>query len=117
MKTLSNRNISALFALLLAGVILTSAKSESLANLPEFPGSEETHYVDDLDEYVDEYFDEYDEDIFEFETSDFVKVYDENDELVVSGERDQLSDHELKILRQADLLIDQLGTAYYQLNN
>lgn len=117
MKKVSKINISALFALLLAGVILTSAKSDSLAKLPESPiSSEETHYVDDLDEYVDEYFDEFEEEDI-FEASDFVKVYDENDELVVSGERDQLNEYELKILRQADLLIDQLGTAYYQLNN
>lgn len=115
MKTVSKRNISALFALLLAGTILTSAKSDSVASLSEVPSIEEAHYVEYVEEYVDEYLEEMDVD--EFETSEYIKVYDANNELLVSGERADLNEEQLQILRQADLLTEQSGTEYYQLNN
>ncbi len=115
MKKVSKRNISALFALLLAGTILTSAKSDSVASLSEVPAIEDAHYAEYVDEYVDDYFEAIE---FEaFESPEFVKIYDTNNELVVSGERSELDKDQLQVLRQADLLTEQLGTKYYQLNN
>lgn len=115
MKTVSKRNISALFALLLAGTILTSAKSDSVASLSEVPSIEDAHYSEYVEEYVEDYFEEI---AFEaFETSDYVKVFDANNELLISGERSELEEGQLQILRQADLLTEQSGTEYYQLNN
>ncbi|OEK01556.1 hypothetical protein BFP97_08485 [Roseivirga sp. 4D4] len=115
MKTVSKRNISALFALLLAGTILTSAKSDSVASLSEVPTIEEAHYLEYVDEYVEDYYEEMDDELFE--TSEYVKVYDANNELLVAGERSELDQDQLQILRQADLLTEQSGTEYYQLNN
>lgn len=115
MKTVSKRNISALFALLLAGAILTSAKTESVARLSEVPSIVDSHYTEYVEEYVEDYFEEIEIDVFE--TSEYVKVYDANNELLMSGERSELDEDQLQILRQADLLIEQSGTEYYQLNN
>jgi len=115
MKTVSKRNISALFALLLAGTILTSAKTDSVASLPEVPSIEDSHYTQYVDEYVQDYFEAIESDMFE--TSEYVKIYDANSELLVSGERSELDEDQLQLLRQADLLIEQSGTEYYQLNN
>jgi len=115
MKTVSKRNISALFALLLAGTILTSAKTDSVASLPEVPSIEDSHYTQYVDEYVQDYFEAIESDTFE--TSEYVKIYDTNSELLVSGERSELDEDQLQLLRQADLLIEQSGTEYYQLNN
>lgn len=115
MKKVSKRNISALFALLLAGTILTSAKSDSVASLSEVPTVEDAHYTEYVNEYVDEYLEEIESEAFE--TSEYVKVYDANNELLVSGERSELEEDQLQILRQADLLTEQSGTEYYQLNN
>lgn len=115
MKTVSKKNISALLALLLAGTIFTSAKSESIENLSESTASADAHYIEYVDEYVDDYFEEME--VEEMEVEELVKVYGENSELLVSGVRSELSVEELQILRQADLLIEQSGTEYYQLNN
>lgn len=116
MKKVSKKNISALIALILVGTILTSAKPNNIT-LEETPAvSADLSYVDDVEEYVDAYFEE----LFEEEMNideDYIKVFDSNDELLVEGNRESLNKEELQILRQADLLTEQSGTAYYQLNN
>ena len=115
MKNVSQRNISALLALLLAGTILTSAKTDSVASLSEVPSIEDANYTQYVDEYVQDYFEAIESDTFE--TSEYVKIYDVNSELLMSGERSEMDEDQLQLLRQADLLIEQSGTEYYQLNN
>ncbi|MFY0592527.1 hypothetical protein [Roseivirga sp.] len=115
MKNVSKKNISALFALLLAGTILTSAKSNTIANLPESDTLADDHYTEYVDEYIEEYFEEIEEEVFE--SQEYVKVYNERDELVVDGLRSELEEEQLQVLRQADLLTELSGTKYYQLNN
>lgn len=115
MKNLSKRNISALLALLLAGAILTSAKSNTITNVPESVTLADNHYTEYVDEYVEEYFEDIEEEVFE--SQEYVKVYNQNDELVVDGVRSELGEEQLQILRQADLLTELSGTEYYQLNN
>ncbi len=115
MRNVNQRNISALFALLLAGTILTSAKTDSVASLSEVPSIEDAHYTQYVDEYVQDYFEAIESDTFE--TLEYVKIYDANSELLMSGERSELDEDQLQLLRQADLLIEQSGTEYYQLNN
>ncbi|OEK05136.1 hypothetical protein [Roseivirga misakiensis] len=115
MKNVSKRNISALFALLLAGTILTSTKTNTVANLPEYDALADNHYTEYVDEFVDEYFDDIEEEVFE--SQEYVKVYDERDELIVDGLRSELGEEQLQVLRQADLLTELSGTKYYQLNN
>ena len=115
MKNISKRNISALFALLLAGTILTSAKSNTITYVPESVTLADTHYTEFVDEYVEEYFEDIEEEVFE--THEYVKVYNQRDELIVDGLRSELGEKQLRILRQADLLTELSGTEYYLLNN
>lgn len=115
MKNISKRNISALFALLIAGTILTSAKSNTITNVPESDALADAHYTEYVDEFVEEYFEEIEGEVFE--SQEYVKVYNERDELVVDGLRSELGEEQLQILRQADLLTELSGTEYYQLNN
>ena len=116
MKTFNRNNLSALLALTLGILVLTSAKStETIATTDLEPVVEDFSYMDDVEEYVDAYFDELiqEESLF----TDYVKVYNGNDELLLEGERSSFSDSEMKVLHQADLLTQERGTAYYQLNN
>lgn len=116
MKTISKKNFSALLALVLGVLVLTSAKSTETNNStdPE-PKVEDLSYIKDIEEYVDACSEEVilDESLF----TDYVKVFNSNDELVVEGERSSLSEDELKQLYQANLLTESRGTAYYQMNN
>ena len=118
MKKLSIKNISALCALLLAGTILTSAKSNHISNTSsDKPTAKELEYYEEIESYMKEYFEE--EVLFEeaeFEVTDHVKVYDEDNKLVVEGEKSELSTGDLQTLHQADLLTEANGTAYYRLN-
>lgn len=115
MKNISKRNISALFALLLAGAILTSAKSNTITTVPESDTLADTHYSESVDEFIDGFFEEIEEE--GFESQEYVKVYNKRDELVVDGLRSELGEEQLQILRQANLLTELSGTEYYQLNN
>ena len=115
MKNMSNKNFSALLALMLGVLVLTSAKSsETISSTDLEPMVEDLSYLDDLDEYVDAYFDEViqEESLF----TDYVKVFNSNDELVVEGDRSTLSDGDMQLLHQADLLTESRNTAYYQLH-
>ncbi len=103
-------------ALVLGVLVLTSAKStETIASTDLEPVVEDLSYVDEVEEYVDAYFEELiqEESLF----TDYVKIYNGNDELVLEGERSSFSDTEMQVLHQADLLTQERGTAYYQLNN
>jgi len=115
MKNVSKKNLSALFALLLAGTILTSAKSNTIANNTESDAIADAHYIEHVDEFVEEYFEDIEQEVFE--SQEYVKVYNERDELVVDGLRTELGEEQLQVLRQADLLTELSGTKYYQLNN
>ena len=71
-------------------------------------------YLEEIDAYVEQYLAE---NIVQFQEVDFVKVYDSNQELLVEGEKSSLGEDQLRLLRQADLLSELNGTAYYQINN
>ena len=116
MKTISKKNFSALLALVLGVLVLTSAKSTETNNStdPE-PKVEDLSYIKDIEEYVDACSEEVI--LEESLLTDYVKVFNSNDELVVEGERSSLSEDELKQLYQANLLTESRGTAYYQMNN
>ncbi|KYG74083.1 MULTISPECIES: hypothetical protein [Roseivirga] len=122
MKKLKNR-ISAVMALMLAGTILASASTP----IPNNPVNEKANdkkveealvydeaYLEEIDAYVEQYLAE---NIVQFQEVDFVKVYDSNQELLVEGEKSSLGEDQLRLLRQADLLSELNGTAYYQINN
>ncbi|MBO6660394.1 MAG: hypothetical protein JJ909_02565 [Roseivirga sp.] len=122
MKKLKNR-ISAVMALMLAGTILASAST----TIPNNPVNEKANdkkveealvydeaYLEEIDAYVEQYLAE---NIVQFQEVDFVKVYDSNQELLVEGEKSSLGEDQLRLLRQADLLSELNGTAYYQINN
>lgn len=122
MKKLKNR-ISAVMALMLAGTILASASTP----IPNNPVNEKANdkkveealvydeaYLEEIDAYVEQYLTE---NIVQFQEVDFVKVYDSNQELLVEGEKSSLGEDQLRLLRQADLLSELNGTAYYQINN
>ncbi|HEY9117077.1 MAG TPA: hypothetical protein VIN11_04575 [Roseivirga sp.] len=124
MKNLKLR-ISAIMALLLAGTIIASAstpvnnpsnivtKNDSTVNVEEALTYDD-HYLDQIDAYVDQYLLEATVEFLEIE---HVKVFGSNQELLVDGVKGQLDQDQLKLLRQADLLSELNGTAYYQINN
>mgnify|MGYP001135997690 CR=1 FL=1 len=118
MKQLNKSKISAVIALMLAGTILASAAKIPTNNDPivdkDIYLNYDDEYLGEIDAMVDQYMEE---NIVEFETVEHIKVYDSNQELVVEGEQGELDSEQLKLLRQADLLSELNGTAYYQINN
>lgn len=105
-------------ALMLAGTILASA-STPIKNNPVNDKAEEAlvydeDYLEEIDAYVDQYLAE---NLVQFDVVDYVKVYDDNQELLVEGEKGSLNEDQLRLLRQADLLSELNGTAYYQINH
>lgn len=119
MKTLNKSKISAVVALMLAGTILASAATTPINNQPVNDKAEATivydeDYLEDIDAYVEQYLAE---EVVQFQTIDYVKVYDDNQQLLVEGEKGSLNENQLKLLRQADLLSELNGTAYYQINH
>lgn len=110
-------------ALMLAGTILASA-STPIKNNPVNDKSDnnkvekelvyDEDYLEEIDAYVDQYLAE---NLVQFEVVDYVKVYNDNQELLVEGEKGSLSEDQLRLLRQADLLSELNGTAYYQINH
>jgi len=117
MKHLNKSKISAVIALMLAGTILASAASIPTNNDPIVDKDTyltyDEEYLEEIDAMVDQYMEE---NIVEFQTVDYIKVYDSNQELLIEGEQGELDLEQLKILRQADLLSEMNGTAYYQIN-
>ncbi|NVK85115.1 MAG: hypothetical protein HWE21_12390 [Cytophagia bacterium] len=123
MKKLNKSRISAVMALMLAGTILASA-STPIKNNPVNDKSDnnkvetelvyDEDYLEEIDAYVDQYLAE---NLVQFEVVDYVKVYNDNQELLVEGEKGSLSEDQLRLLRQADLLSELNGTAYYQINH
>ena len=105
-------------ALMLAGTILASAatpiKNDPVDNKEEETLVYDDAYLEQIDAYVDQYLQET---VIEFKTVDYVKVYDSNQQLLVEGDKGNLDSDQLKLLRQADLLSELNGTAYYQINN
>lgn len=111
-------------ALLLAGTIIASAstlvinssnivsKNDSTIKVEEAIEYDED-YLDQIDAYIDQYVLE---STVEFQEIDYVKVFGSNQELLVEGVKGELDQDQLKLLRQADLLSELNGTAYYQIN-
>ncbi|GHE69255.1 MULTISPECIES: hypothetical protein [Roseivirga] len=118
MKKVNKSRISAIMALLLAVTIIASAGTPISNNFPNESEADslayDEHYLEQIDAYVDQYLIEH---IVEFEEVNYVKVYDANQQLIVEGIKTELGEEQLKLLRQADLLSELQGTAYYQINN
>ncbi len=111
------RNISALFALLLAGVLLTSARANS-KNIIESSFDEDFSYLEEVEEYVDNWIEEYTSDDFEEDAIESVKIYDEDGELIHEEDLDEeLSEEVLRLIRQSDYLTEYDNTTYYRLNS
>lgn len=120
MKILGHKNIWALVALLLAGTVISSARttpSEVLVQ-PEttLEFEDDFSYMEDVEEYVDDYFES-----MEFEESQpsVIKVYDENGELVLIEDTsdNELSEEAIRLIRQSEFLTEYDDTTYYRLNS
>ena len=96
-------------ALILGVIVLTSAKPTDTK-----PIVEDYSYLEEVEEYVDSYFEELTQQAFQL--PDYVRIFDANDNLVLEGERSSLLPEQTQVLNQADLLTEDRGTAYYQLN-
>lgn len=120
MKILGQKNIWALVALLLAGTVISSARTTS----PEVIVQPETtvefeddfSYMEEVEQYVDDYFEsmEYEED-----QPSVIKVYDENGELVLIEDTsdNELSEEAIRLIRQSEFLTEYDDTSYYRLNS
>ena len=95
--------------LILGVIVLTSAKPTDTK-----PVVEDYSYLEEVEEYVDSYFEELTQEAFQL--PDYVRIFDANDNLVLEGERSSLLPEQTQVLNQADLLTEDRGTAYYQLN-
>ncbi len=124
MKMLKLR-ISVAIAVLLAGIILTSAATPIITNTNLVSKNDSVIKVEESIEYDDDYLAQVDayvdqfflENTVHFDVIENIKVYGENNELLVDGEKGNLNADQLRLLRQADLLSELNGTAYYQINN
>ena len=120
MKTLGQKSILALCALLLVGTVLTSATATSPEKISQ-PESviefeDDLSYMDEIEEYVDEYLESMNVDT---EEPNIIKVYDENGDLVLEeniSER-ELSDEATRLIRQSEFLTEYDDTTYYRLNS
>ena len=121
MKALGQKNIMALCALLMAGMILTSAYAKSPETISEpaavIEFEDDLSYMDEIEEYVDEYL----ESMMNVDTEEpnIIKVYDENGDLVLEEnvlER-ELSDEATRLIRQSEFLTEYDDTTYYRLNS
>ena len=120
MKVLGQKNIWALVALLLAGTVISSARTTS----PEVLVQPETivefeddfSYMEDVEEYVDDYFDSF---VDEEDQPTVIKVYDENGELVLIEDTsdNELSEDAIRLIRQSEFLTEYDDTIYYRLNS
>ena len=123
MKKVNKSRISAIMAFMLAGTILASATTP-IKSIPvndkanndkvEAELVYDDSYLEEIDTYVDQYLAEK---TVQFKVIDYVKVYDDNQKLLVEGEKGSLDENQIKLLRQADLLSELNGTAYYQINH
>lgn len=122
MKTLGQKNLAALCALLLAGMVLTSvnAKSPEIISQPEstvIEFEDDLSYMEEVEEYVDAYL----ESMMEIDANepDVIKIYDENGDLILEenlSERD-LSEEATRLIRQSEFLTEYDDTTYYRLNS
>lgn len=125
MKLLGQKNIAALVALLLSGVVLTSADTKSTAPVPqpeisfeeEYNFEEDLAFMEDLDEYVDEYLESFQS--TEEQNPNVIKIYDAEGNLVLEEDisRNDLSEETLQMIRQAEFLTEYDDTTYYRLNS
>ncbi len=120
MKVLGHKNIWALVALLLAGTVISSARTTSPEVLvqPEaiVEFEDDLSYMDDIEEYVEEYLDAM---IADEVAPSVIKVYDENGELVLIEDTsdNELSEEAIRLIRQSEFLTEYDDTTYYRLNS
>jgi len=116
MKGLEKRIIPALFALLFAGALLTSASTTSSKHI-EPTIEDDFSYMEEVEDLVEDYFDSIlieDED----STVESIKIYDSNGNLVIEESiTDTMSEETLKLIRQSDFLTEYDNTTYYRLNS
>lgn len=116
MKGLEKRIIPALFALLFAGALLTSASTTSSKDI-EPSIEEDFSYMEEVEDFVDDYFDSIqleDEDL----AVEWIKIYNQNGELVIEENISNTTSEEiLKLVRQSDFLTEYDNTTYYRLNS
>lgn len=116
MKGLEKRIIPALFALLFAGALLTSASATSSKHI-EPTIEEDFSYMEEVEDFVDDYFDSIlieDVDL----AIEWIKIYNKNGDLVIEENISNTTSEEiLKLLRQSDFLTEYDNTTYYRLNS
>ena len=121
MKTLGQKSIAALCALLVAGLVLTTAnaKSPEIISEPEaaIEFEDDFSYMEEVEEYVDEYLEAMKD--IATEEPNVIKVYDENGELVLEENisDSELSDEATRLIRQSEFLTEYDDTTYYRLNS
>lgn len=107
MKLITKKNISFSLAVVMAGLIITSATAAPRTKEHISLSSPE------LDEYVADYFASI-EDV-DFETPEKVKLYNGQDELVYDGLAQDMNADQQKLLRQAKVLTTMGSSKYYKI--
>lgn len=118
MKVLGQKYTVALVALLMAGLVLTTATAKS----PEITSESEAviefeddlSYMDDIEEYVDEYIESMVN--IEQDAPETIKIYGEDGELILEEKISNLSDEATRLIRQSEYLTEYDDTTYYRLN-
>lgn len=120
MKKIGRNNIWALVALLLAGMVITSARATSPEVLVQPESAVEFEddfsYVEEIEEYVDDYLESM---VDEANEPSIIKVYNEHGELVLIEDTsdNELSEEATRLVRQAEFLTEYDDTIYYRLNS
>ena len=111
----------ALVALLMAGMVLTSATAKSPESISEpaaiIEFEDDLSYMDEIEEYVEEYIESMVE--AEEDEPNIIKIYDENGVLVLEENitENELSEEATRLIRQAEYLTEYDDTTYYRLNS
>lgn len=110
MKLISKKNISLGLALLMAGLILSSAKAGNID-----PKSRKASFVysAELVEYVDTYFEEMD--MMEIEEEATIKLYDSKNELVYNGTYDEMDENTAQLYHRSKFMSEMAGAEYYKI--
>lgn len=110
MKLISRKNISLGLALLMAGLILSSAKAGNID-----PKSRKASFVysAELVEYVDAYFEEME--MIDMAVEPTIKLYDANDELVFNGTVEEMDEDIAQQYHQAEFMSEMAGAEYYKI--
>lgn len=107
MKLITKKNISFSLAVVMAGLIITSATAA--------PKTEEHVSLANpaLNEFVADYMASFDD--VEFEMPAQVKLYNAQDELVFDGSAEEMDSEQQTLLRQAKLLTTMGSAKYYKI--